>query len=212
MEIQLIHVKDTLPVYQYGSFGTTSTDLDSLIQQAYGAQDAFAILSVHMNAVNTDSGITYQPLKGLFDAIPSVGQTSGSTKDIPAFNLKDLLPRNTDSFLRYEGSFTYPNCSETVIWTVFKVQIFIKKIGRSRSTYSLTKSIFQSRIMASFSQLDTFSQVTTAPRNYRPKQLSNNRIIRDVETSYRLLSYGTKNVASMGLTIAMIWTAIKAFI
>jgi carbonic anhydrase len=39
--------------------------------------------------------------------------------------LKDLLPSNTASFFRYEGSLTDARCNEDVIWTVFETPIHI---------------------------------------------------------------------------------------
>lgn len=46
-------------------------------------------------------------------------QLVGSTVNIPALKLSDLLPTNTAKFYRYPGSLTTPHCDESVMWTVF---------------------------------------------------------------------------------------------
>lgn len=74
-------------------------------------------------------------------------------------NLKliDLLP-NTDTFLRYQGSLTTPDCNEIVTWTVFGT---VKEISKE--------------------QLDKFRQLMgshgSLNNNYRPPQPLNNRKI-----------------------------------
>lgn len=39
--------------------------------------------------------------------------------------LIDLLPKNKNSYFRYEGSLTTPACGEAVVWTVFENSIAI---------------------------------------------------------------------------------------
>ena len=51
------------------------------------------------------------------------------TQDMDTFPLVDLLPRNTNGFFRYNGSLTTPPCSETVLWTVFKVGISYSELA-----------------------------------------------------------------------------------
>lgn len=51
---------------------------------------------------------------------------SKKNKKLPySVPLKDLLPTNTASFFRYEGSLTDARCNEDVIWTVFETPIAI---------------------------------------------------------------------------------------
>ena len=45
---------------------------------------------------------------------------SGKSAKMTAFPLVDLLPRNTDSFYRYNGSLTTPGCDEVVVWSVLR--------------------------------------------------------------------------------------------
>lgn len=78
--------------------------------------DSLAILSVLVKKQKSDNGM----LKNLFDAVADV-KTENLTKDFNGVKLSHLLPRNTNGFYRYNGSLTYPNCTEAAIWTVFKV-------------------------------------------------------------------------------------------
>lgn len=39
--------------------------------------------------------------------------------------LIDLLPKNKNSYFRYEGSLTTPACGEAVVWTVYENSIAI---------------------------------------------------------------------------------------
>lgn len=50
--------------------------------------------------------------------------------------LSDYLPRDVDTFFRYEGSLTTPGCGEAVVWTVFE-----RSIGISANQLERFKSV-----------------------------------------------------------------------
>lgn len=102
VEVQLIHYKST--------FSSYASALSS------GNAVAVAILSIMME-IQTDDNAKLAKLTNGFDNVRAKDMSS----NIGTFPLVDLLPRNTDSFFRFKGSLTYPDCNEVVIWTVFKV-------------------------------------------------------------------------------------------
>ena len=53
------------------------------------------------------------------------------------FPLINLLPADTGSFARYEGSLTTPSCSEAVIWTVFTDKL---KVTQAEVSFQITGS------------------------------------------------------------------------
>ncbi len=93
----------------------------------------------------------------------------------------DLLPSNTDKFFRYEGSFATPDlldypgidCSENVVWTVFKEPLKI--------SYSQLKRMWKLRTDTG---LEPDSPLIN---NFRPNQTLNGRevIYADLELECR---------------------------
>ncbi|XP_009895708.2 carbonic anhydrase 12 [Dryobates pubescens] len=49
------------------------------------------------------------------------------TAQVPAFNIRELLPHRLDEYYRYEGSLTTPPCYPSVLWTVFRHPVKISQ-------------------------------------------------------------------------------------
>ena len=128
MEIQMIHVKDDY-----------ETNYTKAIMQSSGKQDTLAILSVLVELKKSDNA----NLTKLIEAVENV-KAKDENKTFSGVKLTDILPRNTNGFYRYEGSMTFPNCTESVIWTIFKDPIYISQ-----------------------AQLNTFTSVSSVQNNYR---------------------------------------------
>ena len=65
----------------------------------------------------------------LFSALQNVEDFPTEAK-CNSFPLTDLLPAESNTFYRYNGSLTTnPPCDEVVIWTVFKVTYLIMDVG-----------------------------------------------------------------------------------
>ncbi|XP_030211129.1 receptor-type tyrosine-protein phosphatase zeta isoform X2 [Gadus morhua] len=60
-----------------------------------------------------------ESLRPVIDAVNAVSRF-GKRATVDPFTLRDLLPTNTDKYYIYNGSLTWPPCSETVEWIVFK--------------------------------------------------------------------------------------------
>ena len=60
------------------------------------------------------------------NALEKIASTDIKTKvNMEVATLKSLLPKDTKNFYRYQGSLSPPGCNEIVVWTVFKVRIYI---------------------------------------------------------------------------------------
>ena len=118
----MIHVKDDY-----------ETNYTAAIMKSSGKQDTLAILSVMVELKKSDN----TNLTKLFEAVDGV-KAKDNTKTFTDVKLTDILPRNTDGFYRYEGSMTFPNCTEAVIWTIFKDPIFISGEQLKKFTTGVT--------------------------------------------------------------------------
>ncbi|XP_041966199.1 carbonic anhydrase 12 isoform X1 [Alosa sapidissima] len=84
---------------------------------------------------------------------------------VPAFNIRDLLPSRLDQYYRYDGSLTTPPCYPSVLWTVF----------RNPVTFSIQQ--FQALASAMYSSSIQESAPVPLNGNYRKPQLTDNRVV-----------------------------------
>ena len=74
-----------------------------------------AILSIMVGLQKSNNN----ELKNIFQSLSQL-KTTNESKIVSDTKLKGFLPRNTDRFYRYTRQQT-SSCTNTVIWTVFKV-------------------------------------------------------------------------------------------
>jgi len=161
MELHLVHKNNDL--------GKTFND--AVKASAY---NSLAVLGI-MFEVQEDDNPKLKPLVKVLEVLKKEKDET-TIMDLKDFPLTNFLPRNTDTFYRYNGSLTTPSCLEIVVWTVFK-----QPVGISQS------------------QLDAFRLLTrktddggTEPvgNNFRPTQDLNGRTILDVDTSRKFFAEG----------------------
>uniref|UniRef100_A0AC35G3C4 Carbonic anhydrase n=2 Tax=Panagrolaimus sp. PS1159 TaxID=55785 RepID=A0AC35G3C4_9BILA len=107
-EIHLLHIK------------AGQSMNDSLHQK-----DGIAVVSLLLNI-----GFNPTPLASLDGALRTVllPFNKGRPATVLAFRPHSLLPLNTESFYRYEGSLTTPGCEESVIWTILSEPVSVTNI------------------------------------------------------------------------------------
>jgi Eukaryotic-type carbonic anhydrase len=71
--------------------------------------------------------------------------SAGSSTQIRHLSLKSLLP-NTDQYMTYEGSTTYPGCYESTVWIILNKPIYITKQEVSGISSSSCLSEIHSKI------------------------------------------------------------------
>lgn len=113
---------------------------------------------------------------------------------VPAFNVRDLLPARLDQYYRYDGSLTTPPCYPSVLWTVF----------RNPVTFSILQ--FQALASAMYSSSVQESAPMPLNGNYRKPQLADNRVV--------LVSFhdGVFPSVSLGVLISIIVASVVGLI
>ncbi|KAK6745046.1 hypothetical protein RB195_011636 [Necator americanus] len=104
MEIHFVHILD-------GYNATT----------AMGVPETIAVVAVLLQVAK--KGKALMDLEKAFD---NANLTNSQTGTI-GYNPHALLPKDTATFFRYEGSLTTPPCSEGVIWTVLAEPSYVSK-------------------------------------------------------------------------------------
>ncbi|XP_042892386.1 carbonic anhydrase 1-like [Penaeus japonicus] len=106
-ELHLVHFKT-----EYGSLGN-----------AIAYEDGLAVLGIMLLG-----GLIDNPdLTPIIDGLATIKNSGDEEYLATKFPLQDLLPANTNTFYRYQGSLTTPTCNEIVTWTVFQDPITISE-------------------------------------------------------------------------------------
>ena len=121
MEMQMFHVNE-----KYLIDGKIP-NMTEAMKKSGNASDTFAVLAILVNLQQPENS----DVTKLFDSFTHVRAKNENYVIGKLFPLSHLLPRNTESFYRYNGSLSFPNCREVAIWTVFKVQFDKKKVGKT---------------------------------------------------------------------------------
>ena len=127
MEMQMFHVNE-----KYLIDGKIP-NMTEAMKKSGNASDTFAVLAILVNLQQPENS----DVTKLFDSFTHVRAKNENYVIGKLFPLSHLLPRNTESFYRYNGSLSFPNCREVAIWTVFKVQFDKKKVGKKLGPNSL---------------------------------------------------------------------------
>ncbi|EFX88121.1 alpha-carbonic anhydrase [Daphnia pulex] len=107
-ELHMVHYNS-----KYGTF-----------TEALSYEDGLAVFGIMIELQSRDN-IAFRHLEQFDNIIdPSIANSDTLKYSVP---LSDLLPDNTDSFFRYNGSLTTGDCNEDVIWTVFDTPIAISE-------------------------------------------------------------------------------------
>ncbi|XP_036400166.1 carbonic anhydrase 12-like [Megalops cyprinoides] len=84
---------------------------------------------------------------------------------VPAFNIRDLLPARLDQYYRYDGSLTTPPCYPSVLWTVFRTPVTIS-VGQFQA---LNSAVYSSGMQE--------STLVMLNGNYRKSQHPDDRVV-----------------------------------
>ncbi|XP_041749389.1 carbonic anhydrase 4a [Coregonus clupeaformis] len=163
MELHIVHMKQ-----QHSNLGDALKDPSGVAVLGFFYEESLS------------ANRKYDPIVKALQSI----RTTGTQTSLSAVSLEQLIPpqQNLTNYYRYKGSLTTPNCTESVVWTVFE-----KPIPLSRD---------QLRVFSDLQFKDGKNMVGT----FRPVQPLNGRVV------YR--SGGAVVLASAALLVASVATVM----
>ncbi|KAK6317556.1 hypothetical protein J4Q44_G00129560 [Coregonus suidteri] len=163
MELHIVHMKQ-----QHSNLGDALKDPSGVAVLGFFYEESLS------------ANRKYDPIVKALQSI----STTGTQTSLSAVSLEQLIPpqQNLTNYYRYKGSLTTPNCTESVVWTVFE-----KPIPLSRD---------QLRVFSDLQFKDGKNMVGT----FRPVQPLNGRVV------YR--SGGAVVLASAALLVASVATVM----
>ncbi|XP_056308360.1 carbonic anhydrase 12 isoform X2 [Danio aesculapii] len=129
------------------------------VSMAVDKHDGLAVLGVFIEI--GESNPTFDRLLRFISGVKYRDQKI----QVPAFNVRALLPDQLDQYYRYDGSLTTPPCYPSVLWTVFRKPVTISR----KQFLALATALY-----ASFAQE---SSSMPLHENYRKSQLTDNRVV-----------------------------------
>lgn len=104
------------------------------IQRAAQEKNGVAVLGILFHVTKDPNPIVEKMLENSHRVFESSG-TNTTYKD--QLLLSEFLPKNKETYFRYEGSLTTPGCGEAVVWTVFNqsLPLSIEQLERFKSVH-----------------------------------------------------------------------------
>ena len=140
--------------------------------------DGLAVLAIPIELEKRDN-VAFRHIEH-FEQIMHPDGNPVSQLDKPIY-LEDLLPDNTDSFFRYEGSLTTPTCNQVVSWAIFNSAIALSE-RQVLTTPSIHSSHFL-QLSTLLKQLNMFRALFDEEGlqlvdNFREPQSLSDRVVR----------------------------------
>ncbi|XP_063337904.2 carbonic anhydrase 4-like [Pelmatolapia mariae] len=132
----------------------TKSSYNRNITQAATDSTGIAALSFFIEVMSGNSTGQPESWRNLTSYLASITEKGQNVSIAAGFSLKDLLNGvDLSKYYRYLGSLTTPNCSEAVVWTVFKdpikvskdlIDLFSTTVHFNNSTSQLMTNVYRS--------------------------------------------------------------------
>ncbi|XP_066557876.1 carbonic anhydrase 12 isoform X2 [Amia ocellicauda] len=152
------------------------------ISVAADKQDGLAVLGVLIELGQ------YNPAFDQLLAYINRIQFKDQKVQVPAFNIRSLLPARLDEYYRYDGSLTTPPCYPSVLWTVF------------RNPVSISQHQFLSLATALYASSEQELNLVSLKENFRSLQEADDRRV--------LVSFRD----DLGLLLGMRWGVLLSIV